>query len=112
MRVLRSGGRGATKIRSIFHQGRHSCEAVNYQLHKKVKNQRTRFLPCSFPSIVMRSRRHQSTEFPTVWGFPDAVALDPVYECLAADVEVTGRASLVPIAPIKSPQDELLFYRF
>lgn len=48
----------------------------------------------------------------TVWWFLDSVFLYPVYKGLAADVEVPGCASLVPITPTKSFQDELLLNRF
>jgi hypothetical protein len=49
---------------------------------------------------------------PTVRWFLDSVFLDPVYECLATEIEITGCAGLVPIASVKGPQNELLLDRF
>ena len=44
-----------------------------------------------------------------VWWFLDSVFLDPVYKGLAADIEITGRVGLIPIALVKGLQEELFF---
>ena len=49
---------------------------------------------------------------PTLWWFLDSVFLDPIYERLTTEIEITGCAGLVPIASVKGPQNELLLDRF
>ena len=41
--------------------------------------------------------------------FADSVFLDPINECLATDIEITGGVGLVPITLLQSLEDEFFF---
>ena len=45
-----------------------------------------------------------------IFRFPDSVALHPVDQGFAADIEITGGTCLVPAAPLQGLQDEFLLY--
>src|ERR1017187_9421912 len=47
-----------------------------------------------------------------VWWLLYSMFLNPIYECLAAEIEIAGCTRLVPITFVKGPQDELFLDRF